>query len=55
MIIDKTIIDLRTDIGTSYPRDRVTKSMVHFLLTEINRDFGNKENAFPIDMVKQKF
>lgn len=49
MIIDKTIIDLRTDIGTSYPRDRVTKSMVHFLLTEINRDFGNKENAFPID------
>jgi uncharacterized phage protein gp47/JayE len=28
---------------------RVTKSMVHFLLTEINRDFGNKENAFPID------
>ena len=49
MIIDKTIIDLRTDIGTSYPRDRVTKSMVHFLLTEINRDFGNRENAFPID------
>lgn len=49
MIIDKTIIDLRTDIGTSYPRGRVTKSMVHFLLTEINRDFGNKENAFPID------
>lgn len=49
MIIDKTIIDLRTDIGTSYPMDRVTKSMVHFLLTEINRDFGNKENAFPID------
>ena len=49
MIIDKTIIDLRTDIGTNYPRDRVTKSMVHFLLTEINRDFGNKENAFPID------
>lgn len=49
MIIDKTIIDLRTDIGTSYPRNRVTKSMVHFLLTEINRDFGNKENAFPID------
>ena len=49
MIIDKTIIDLRTDIGTSYPRDRVTKSMVHFLLTEINRDFGNKENSFPID------
>ena len=49
MIIDKTIIDLRTDIGTSYPRDRVTKSMVHFLLTEINRDFGNKENAIPID------
>lgn len=49
MIIDKTIIDLRTDIGTSYPRDRVTKSMVHFLLTEINRDFGNKEHAFPID------
>lgn len=49
MIIDKTIIDLRTDIGTSYPRDRVTKSMVHFLLTEINRDFGNKENDFPID------
>lgn len=49
IIIDKTIIDLRTDIGTSYPRDRVTKSMVHFLLTEINRDFGNKENAFPID------
>lgn len=49
MIIDKTIIDLRTDIGTSYPSDRVTKSMVHFLLTEINRDFGNKENAFPID------
>lgn len=49
MIIDKTIIDLRTDIGTSYPIDRVTKSMVHFLLTEINRDFGNKENAFPID------
>lgn len=49
MIIDKTIIDLRIDIGTSYPRDRVTKSMVHFLLTEINRDFGNKENAFPID------
>ena len=49
MIIDKTIIDLRTDIGTSYPRDRVTKSMVHFLLTEINRDFGNKENAFPIN------
>lgn len=49
MIIDKTIIDLRTDIGTSYPRDRVTKSMVHFLLTEINRNFGNKENAFPID------
>ena len=49
MIIDKTIIDLRTDIGTSYPRDRVTKSMVHFLLTEINRDFGNKENAFTID------
>lgn len=49
MIIDKTIIDLRTDIGTSYPRDRVTKSMVHFLLTEINRDFGNKENAFQID------
>ena len=49
MIIDKTIIDLRTDIGTSYPRDRVTKSMVHFLLTEINRDFGNKGNAFPID------
>lgn len=49
MIIDKTIIDLRTDIGTSYPRDRVTKSMVHFLLTEINRDFGNKENAFSID------
>ncbi len=49
MIIDKTIIDLRTDIGTSYPRDRVTKSIVHFLLTEINRDFGNKENAFPID------
>lgn len=49
MIIDKTIIDLRTDIGTSYPRDRVTKSMVHFLLTEINRDFSNKENAFPID------
>lgn len=49
MIIDKTIIDLRTDIGTSYPRDRVTKSMVHFLLTEINRDFGNKENTFPID------
>ena len=49
MIIDKTIIDLRTDIGTSYPRDRVTKSMVHFLLTDINRDFGNKENAFPID------
>lgn len=49
MIIDKTIIDLRTDIGTIYPRDRVTKSMVHFLLTEINRDFGNKENAFPID------
>lgn len=49
MIIDKTIIDLRTDIGTSYPRDRVTKSMVHFILTEINRDFGNKENAFPID------
>ena len=49
MIIDKTIIDLRTDIGTSYPRDRVTKSMVHFLLTEINRDFGNKENAFLID------
>lgn len=49
MIIDKTIIDLRTDIGTNYPRDRVTKSMVHFLLTEINRDFGNNENAFPID------
>lgn len=49
MIIDKTIIDLRTDIGTNYPRNRVTKSMVHFLLTEINRDFGNKENAFPID------
>lgn len=49
MIIDKTIIDLRTDIGTNYPRDRVTKSMVHFLLTEINRDFGNKENAFQID------
>lgn len=49
MIIDKTIIDLRTDIGISYPRDRVTKSMVHFLLTEINRDFGNRENAFPID------
>lgn len=49
MIIDKTIIDLRTDIGTNYPRNRVTKSMVHFLLTEINRDFGNIENAFPID------
>lgn len=49
MIIDKTIIDFRTDIGTSYPQNRIAKSIVHFLLTEINRSYSNTENAFPID------
>lgn len=49
MIIDRTIIDFRTDIGTSYPQNRIAKSIVHYLLTEINRSYENTENAFPID------
>ncbi len=49
MIIDRTIVDLRTHMGTFYPEERIEKSMMHFLMTELNGEFGDNESAFPID------
>ena len=49
MIVDSKIVDLRTSIGFEYPKDRVTKSMVHFLLSELNNEFGCEAGVYPVD------
>ncbi|MDD6645004.1 MAG: hypothetical protein PUE67_02985 [Oscillospiraceae bacterium] len=48
MIIDNTIVDLRTDIGHSFPYERVAKSLLYYLLTEINSEFNDTDSAYPI-------
>ena len=48
MIIDNTIVDLRTDIGHGFPYERVAKSLLYYLLTEVNSEFGDTDSAFPI-------
>lgn len=49
MIVDSKIVDLRTSLGYEYPTDRVTKSMVHFLLSELNIEFRHEDGVYPID------
>lgn len=49
MIIDRTIVDLRTGPVNKYPYEKVLKSMVYLMLTEVNGVCNNKSGAFPID------
>lgn len=48
MIIDNTIVDLRADMGHGFPYEKVAKSLVYYLLTEINSEFSDTESAFPV-------
>lgn len=48
MIIDNTIVDLRTDIGHGFPYERVAKSLLYYLLTEVNSEFNDTDSAFAI-------
>ena len=46
MIIDNTIVDLRADVGHSLPYEKVAKSLVYYLLTELNSEFNDTENDY---------
>ncbi|MGN0460707.1 MAG: hypothetical protein ACI4HL_07320 [Ruminococcus sp.] len=51
MIIDNTIVDLRADMGHSIPYEKVAKSLVYYLLTELNAKFNDTDSAFPVNQL----
>lgn len=47
MIVDSSIVDLRTGLGVGYPKTKVIKSLTYEMLTEINKECN--EQVFDID------
>ena len=49
IIIDNSLIDLRTDAVMSYPKAKILKELTYIMMTEINKKCG--QNSFELDRI----
>jgi hypothetical protein len=49
MIIDGALVDLRTEMGNFYPKNRIMKSLTYLMMTEINSRFQRAGEDYVID------